>query len=171
MRFQRPEHTHPRDIIELPAITEPHQGTSYNPPVEAHTELILKAHEVEEKKAKEAEKMMAIKDRIGRGFVATRSIEDGVPEGMTVDEGAGDDVEGEAGGEEAPIAKKMPERKTKQQKAKAARLRAEVGYTHLIPLFFRTDSFATETSPPRKIPQKAHGTHALLHLHQVSTRP
>jgi len=128
-RSQRPEHTHPRDIIELPAVTEPHQGTSYNPPVEAHTELILKAHEMEEKKAKEAEKMMAIKDRIGRGFVAKGSIEEGVPEGMTVDEGAGDDVEGEAGGDEAPIAKKMAERKTKQQKAKAARLRAEVSYT------------------------------------------
>jgi nucleolar protein 53 len=84
---------------------------------------------MEEKKAKEAEKMMAIKDRIGRGFVAKRSIEEGVPEGMTVDGGAEDDVEGEAGGEEAPIAKKMPERKTKQQKAKAARLRAEVSYT------------------------------------------
>jgi nucleolar protein 53 len=84
---------------------------------------------VEEKKVKEAEKMIAIKERFGRGFIAKRSTDEGVPEGMTIDEGAGDDVDDEAGRAEAPIAKKLPERKTKQQKAKAARLRVEASYT------------------------------------------
>ena len=87
MAFQRPEHPHPRDIIQLPAISEPHQGTSYNPPVEAHTELILKASEVEVKRAKEADRMMEVKNRIGRAVVGKAAWEGDGVEGMIVDDG------------------------------------------------------------------------------------
>ena len=154
-RSQRPDHPHQRDVIELPAITEPHQGTSYNPPVEAHTELILKAHEVEEKKVKEAERMQEVKERIGRAFVVIRSGEEGVPEGMTVDDAVGgEDVEDGQGGEEAPIAKKMPERKTKQQKAKATRLRAEVGHSTNCSLLPYTEFFPNRNAPSLKNPSK-----------------
>lgn len=125
---QRPEHPHPRDIIQLPAISEPHQGTSYNPSVEAHTELILKASEAEVKRAKEVDRMMEVKNRIGRAVVGKAAWEEDGVEGMIVDDGVDGaaDLEGVEGDVETPIMKKIPERKTKQQKAKAARLRAEV---------------------------------------------
>ncbi|KAF7345354.1 Ribosome biogenesis protein NOP53 [Mycena venus] len=56
-----PVHSHPRDKIEVPAILEPHQGTSYNPPAVAHQELLLKAHEIEEKRVEKAAKLAETK--------------------------------------------------------------------------------------------------------------
>ncbi|KIK00964.1 hypothetical protein K443DRAFT_592145 [Laccaria amethystina LaAM-08-1] len=45
-----------RDIIQVPAIVESNQGTSYNPPAEAHQERILKATTgAAEKRLREAE--------------------------------------------------------------------------------------------------------------------
>lgn len=123
--FQRPTLSHPRDTIQLAAIPEPHQGTSYNPPLDAHTELILKANAVEEQRAKEAERLIEVKERIGRA-IGVVDTQDGVPEGMVVDDREVDDEEMEMEDGEKPIKGKVPERKTKQQKAKAARQRAEV---------------------------------------------
>lgn len=118
---------HPRDIIEIPAIAEPHQGTSYNPPVDAHTELIVKANEMEERRAKEVERLVEIKDKIARAITGTDVTQEGVPAGMVVDERGEEDEEGAEGEDgDKPLAKKAPERKTKQQKQKAARQRAEV---------------------------------------------
>jgi len=70
--------------------------------------------------------MIEVKERIGKAFVVKGAGDEGVAEGMILDEGveAGDD-EGVDVGDQSPIVKKVPERKTKQQKAKAARLRAE----------------------------------------------
>jgi len=96
--------------------------------VQAHTELILKASEMEEKRAKEEDRLKEVKARIGRAIVVSGTGEGGV-DGMIVDEGVGHDMQEEVIGEEVLPAKKMPERKTKQQRAKAARLRAEVGPT------------------------------------------
>lgn len=115
-------------MIEIPAIAEPHQGTSYNPPLDAHTELIVKANNMEERRAQEAERLVEVKDRIGKAIaVLGLDAQEGVASGMVVDDRADEkgDVEQEDE-EEKPLAKKAPERKTKQQKAKAARLRAEV---------------------------------------------
>lgn len=127
-QLQRPTTTQIRDIIEIPAIDEPHQGSSYNPPVGAHTELITKANRLEEKRFEEAEKLKAIKEKISGAVGDGVPGEDGVPAGMVVDNNANsDDEDGEVGdGDDAPLPKKMPARKTKQQKAKAARQRAEV---------------------------------------------
>lgn len=73
---------------------------------------------------------MDVKAKIGRAIVV-KATEEGVAPGMIVDTGVDEDnVEGQEGGEEVPIVKKMPERKTKQQKAKAFRLRAEVCQTN-----------------------------------------
>ena len=47
----------------MPGIVEPHQGTPYNPPVEAHQEVILKAYEAEEKRLREAEKLAEVKKK------------------------------------------------------------------------------------------------------------
>jgi nucleolar protein 53 len=114
-------------VIELPAITEPHQGTSYNPPVHAHTELIIKANEVEERRAKEAERLLDVKERISRAVAVSGAGEGGVGD-MIVDNDVVSGEEEEVTGEEVLPAKKLPERKTKQQKTKAARLRAEVSH-------------------------------------------
>ncbi|KAF7973063.1 hypothetical protein HWV62_16242 [Athelia sp. TMB] len=124
-KIKRPTLAHPKDVIEIPAIAEPHQGTSYNPPVDAHTELILKAGDLEERRAKEAERLVEVKQRIGKAVTTAGVTQEGVPEGMVVDErGDDEDAEGEEEGE-GPLAKKPPTRKTKQQKSKAARQRAE----------------------------------------------
>lgn len=59
---------------------------------------------------------------------------DGGVEGMLVDKpGEEDEVELDAEGE--PIVKKMPARKTKQQRRKAEKQRVEVGQNSLLPLF------------------------------------
>jgi len=121
-QIRRPTLAHPRDVIEIPAIVEPHQGTSYNPPVDAHTELILKADDLEERRAKEAERLIEVKQRIARAGSTAGVTPEGVPEGMVVDEGVDDDeVEVEGDDMEGPLAKKAPARKTKQQRSKAAR--------------------------------------------------
>jgi len=47
---------HPKHVINAPAVAEPHQGTSYNPSIEAYQELLLQAHEKEEKRVFSAER-------------------------------------------------------------------------------------------------------------------
>ena len=125
-QLQRPTTTQIRDIIEIPAIDEPHQGSSYNPPVGAHTELITKANQAEEKRFEEAEKLKAIKEKISGAMVDGVPGHDGVPAGMVVDENAGSDDDNDRVDVGVLLRKKMPARKTKQQKAKAARQRLEV---------------------------------------------
>lgn len=123
-RLQPPAHRHPRHAIEIPAIEEPHPGTSYNPHIDAHKELILKAHEIEEKRLKDTEKFAAVKSKIE---MARQNQEDavGVVAGMKLDINTAEDEVNEPESEMA-LPKKMPERKTKQQRSKAKRVLAEV---------------------------------------------
>ncbi|KAH7928988.1 P60-like protein [Leucogyrophana mollusca] len=124
-KIKKPDLGHPRDAIELPAIAEPHQGASYNPPASAHEALILKAYAVEHRRAQEADRLAAIRQRIAS---ARRPAEEGdvvgVPAGMVVDEVGGDEDVDDAAAE-VVIPTKLPARKTKQQHARAAKLRAE----------------------------------------------
>ncbi|EAU83781.2 hypothetical protein CC1G_07516 [Coprinopsis cinerea okayama7 len=126
----------PRAQIEVPAVAEPHQGTSYNPPVEAHQELLLQAHEAEAKRVAELEKMAETKRKMEGALREVDPEEEdmSVPPGMKVDlPGEGDDGkddeeggEGEGEGEEVPVApKKQPKMKTKADKNRAARVAAE----------------------------------------------
>ncbi|KIJ93614.1 hypothetical protein K443DRAFT_12742, partial [Laccaria amethystina LaAM-08-1] len=73
-----------QDIIQVPAIVEPHQGTSYNPPVEAHREPILKTYEAEEKRLREAEKLAEMK-KIEEAH-AVEPHEEGLAAGMKLAE-------------------------------------------------------------------------------------
>lgn len=123
---------------------EPHQGTSYNPPVDAHTELILKADDLEQRREKEAERLKEIKARISGAVGSVGGTQDGVPEGMALDEAIEDDEtqgEGEGDDVDGPSVKKAPTRKTKQQRTKAARQRAEVCS------IFPTITFTTKDAP------------------------
>ena len=129
-QLQRPTTAQIRDIIEIPAIDEPHQGSSYNPPVEAHTELITKANQAEEKRFEEAERLKAIKEKISGAVGDGVPGQDGVPAGMVVDENVDSDEE-DAVDVDVPLRKKLPARKTKQQRAKAARQIAEVNLSSL----------------------------------------
>lgn len=120
--LQPPSHKDPRQAIEIPAVLEPHQGTSYNPPADAHQELLLQAHETEEKRVKEAEKLAEVKAKMDS---ARDNSEDplGVPPGMKLDTETLDRDEDE---DTLSIPRKAPERKTKQQRRKAANILAEV---------------------------------------------
>ncbi|KAF7309510.1 Ribosome biogenesis protein NOP53 [Mycena indigotica] len=104
--IKAPKHSNPRDAIEVPAIVDPHQGTSYNPTPDAHNELLRAAVEAKFERAKD------------------NFVEDvpGVPSGMKVDEPVNDSEEDE---ETEVVPKSIPQRKTKAQRNKAARLLAE----------------------------------------------
>jgi nucleolar protein 53 len=127
-RVEAPILPHPRDVIEVPAIAAPHHGTSYNPPAAAHQELLLKAHEIEERRVREATKLAAVKEKMDQGWKAeAENSNEGVAAGMMVDsttpETDDDDITGV--GEVRPT-NRRPERKTIQQRKKAAKLLAEV---------------------------------------------
>ncbi|KAJ7065292.1 ribosome biogenesis protein Nop53/GLTSCR2 [Mycena amicta] len=122
-KIKAPKHAHPRDEIEVPAIVEPHQGTSYNPPVAAYKELLRTAVEMEEKREAEAVKLAEEKAKFARAKENAVEYVPGVPAGMTVDKPV-DDGERDAA-DEVVIPKEMPPRKTKAQRNKAARLLAE----------------------------------------------
>ncbi|KAK7031589.1 ribosome biogenesis protein NOP53 [Favolaschia claudopus] len=122
-KIKAPVHSHPRDQIQVPAILEPHQGTSYNPPAEAHQELLFKAHQQEEKRVEKAAKLAETKAKMEQATVYAEDETPGVPAGMKMDESA--PIEEEDGDAAEAIPKKMPERKTKAQRNKAAKLLAQ----------------------------------------------
>lgn len=109
---------------------EPHQGSSYNPPAEAHQELLLKAAEIEKKKLEDLEKMADVKRKMENAQI-TQDYDIGVAPGMTVqpledvDEIDAKDEEDEAGSSVTKVA----ERKTKSQRNKMARVLAEVSHS------------------------------------------
>ncbi|KAJ7678262.1 ribosome biogenesis protein Nop53/GLTSCR2 [Mycena polygramma] len=117
-----PVHGHPRDKIEVPAILEPHQGTSYNPPADAHQELILKAAEMEEKRVEKAAKLAETKTKIDSATVDPAGEILGVPSGMKLDVPTAMDQDEEVPVASEVIPKKMPERKTRAQRNKAAKI-------------------------------------------------
>jgi nucleolar protein 53 len=120
---------HPRDLIELPAVVEPHQGTSYNPPASAHQELLLKAHEIEEQRERDANKVARVKEAMELAWNQGETIQVGVAPGMVVDSVQSDAEDERPSSERAiGVVVKTTERKTKQQRRKAARLLAEVYY-------------------------------------------
>ncbi|RXW11745.1 hypothetical protein EST38_g14110 [Candolleomyces aberdarensis] len=118
--------TKPSDMIDIPAVVEPHQGTSYNPPVDAHLELIRKAHEVEERRVLEAEKLAETKKKMEAARIDVDDGADGaVPAGMKIDTTADDWEEEEEEKDDQGVVRKQPKPKSKAQKNKAAKLLAE----------------------------------------------
>jgi len=122
-KVKAPDVPHPRAAITLPAVPAPHAGTSYNPPEAAHTTLLLAAHEVELRRLQEAETLEATKARI---LGARNTDGDGTTRGMLIDKPGDDPAESEREPESVDHnAVSVPQRKTKQQRRKAAKLRAE----------------------------------------------
>ncbi|KAJ6590420.1 ribosome biogenesis protein Nop53/GLTSCR2 [Mycena vulgaris] len=117
-----PIHGHPRDKIEVPAILEPHQGTSYNPPADAHEELLLKAYGIEEKRVEKAAKLAETKAKFEAAKLDVDEVTVlGVPSGMKLDDFTPMEEDEDAANAEE-ITKKMPPRKTKAQRNKAAKI-------------------------------------------------
>ena len=120
--MKAPSTSHPRSTIELPAITTPHQGASYNPPAEAHQDLLRAAHAVEEEETKGVDTGRDVHDRMKHARQLGDVTQEGLPPGMALHE-----VEEEE--EEETIAllvKPAPARKTKQQRTRAQRVLEEV---------------------------------------------
>ncbi|KZT64456.1 tumor suppressor protein Gltscr2 [Daedalea quercina L-15889] len=116
----------PRSHIALPAVSAPHEGTSYNPLVTSHQELLRTAHEIEERRLREAEKLEEVKRRMDAARAAVLEQQEGVASGMTIQ--PIDDADADAAEEDTkdlPPVKTVPERKTKKERRKLERLRAE----------------------------------------------
>lgn len=122
-----PSTSHPRSMIELPAISTPHQGTSYNPPAEAHHDLLRSAHEVEEEAMKGADKGQDVRERIMQARQQDHVTEEGLPPGMAL-HGVNEDEEEEP---VTALVKPAPVRKTKQQRRKVKRVVEEVRFSSL----------------------------------------
>ncbi|KAF8508729.1 tumor suppressor protein Gltscr2 [Hysterangium stoloniferum] len=113
--------------IPIPAVLQPHQGTSYNPLETAHKDLLLGAHEIELRREAEAAKFDGVKERMES---ARRAVAEEIgAAGMIVDKGDGpDEDEGRtvANGEDPIVpTHKAPPRKTQKQRRKAAQILAE----------------------------------------------
>ena len=116
-------------MIEIPAVSTPHQGASYNPPAEAHQDLLRAAHEVEEEESKDADKGRDVHERVTRTRQLGDVIQEGLPPGMSLHE-----VEEEEEEETVtPLVKSPPSRKTKQQRRRAQRALEEVTPIVVIP--------------------------------------
>ncbi|KAF9484273.1 P60-like protein [Pholiota conissans] len=124
-----PSTTTTRDLIAVPAITQPHQGTSYNPPVDAHTELIEQAAAIEQKRLEAAEKLAATKEKMHAAKGSSGVFDISVAAGMTVqkitEDGEEEEDEEDEAVEQTATSKKDATRKTSAQKNKAARLLKE----------------------------------------------
>lgn len=114
--------TNPRKFISLPAVPLPHAGTSYNPVVDAHTELLHQAHNQEEVRLREDVRWKDIGQAI-KEAVSTEPSRGA--EGMVIDI-PGSDAMDEENAEDAPLPpQKNPQRKTKAARRKAAKALAE----------------------------------------------
>ncbi|KIJ16577.1 hypothetical protein PAXINDRAFT_30674, partial [Paxillus involutus ATCC 200175] len=121
--IKKPDLGHPRDIIDVPAVSVPHQGASYNPPVLAHEELLMEAYKAEQRRQEESAKLAALRKKIeqARAFAAN-DVTEGVPRGMVVDEINDEEVVTTV---DMAVSTKRPMRKTKQQRARMEKQRAE----------------------------------------------
>jgi hypothetical protein len=126
--FKGPSSLRPHTSLGLSAVNLPHGGTSYNPTLEDHQELLLKAHEAEAKRVAEQEKWNGVKEQMMKARQSqTDEYDEGVAPGMKVDQPVEQsDAEGGSDEGENGLVKKSSKPKTKKQRRKAAVLLAEV---------------------------------------------
>lgn len=138
-----------RDMIYAPAVPSPHQGISYNPPVNAYRDLLRSAHQVEERKVVEEEKYGKVKEAMDSARRTIYGSEVPTAEGMIIDvplEDAEDVVDAENAVNEtveqkgeSSVAEKRTRRKTTQQRQKALRVLEEVSKFLLIRVWHLID--------------------------------
>lgn len=113
-------------MIAVSAVSTPHQGTSYNPPVDAYQNLLSTAVEAEKKRLEEEGKYDSIKSKI---HAAVASGAEEAIEGMVIDIPGDDDEQEEENGdlkENIAVPAHPTRRKTQQQRRKALRIAREV---------------------------------------------
>lgn len=118
-----------KNSIEVPAIPQPHQGTSYNPLETAHRELLLTAHEIEVRREAAGIKLEGFKQKMEAARLVAQA-ELG-PGGMKVDAGdeyVDDESNVESSKDVIAPPTKPPPRKTQKQRRKAAELLLQVKY-------------------------------------------
>lgn len=126
----------PSRSIKKVAIDLPHAGLSYNPSLEAHQDLLRAAYEIELQREVEASKQQELKEKMEalKRLTVEDAGEDGLDpskkfKGMRIDVPDDATPNFDFADEETtnfvPV-KKASVRKTKSEKAKAARSRAEV---------------------------------------------
>ncbi|KAG8761863.1 hypothetical protein FRC11_012674 [Ceratobasidium sp. 423] len=101
-------------------VVYPDAGTSYNPTYEEHQELLRTAHEREAKRVEDIEKAEEVRRRME---AAWEKKGERIVEGMLVDVGEENEEDVEEGEHLDPV--QPPQRKTAQQRRKAARALAE----------------------------------------------
>ena len=89
----------------------------------------MEACEVERRRQQETDRLAEVRRRVAAARTHGANATEGLPLGMTLDEITQDDSE-PAPEQDAVVPKKPPVPKTKQQRAKALRLRAEVGFLY-----------------------------------------
>lgn len=125
--IQAPATTRVRDQIAIPAVSEPHPGISYNPPVNAHQELIAHAAAEEEKRLKEQDNLAKVKIKMEEARLENSDAigtSRGAP-GMKIDEPLDEDVKEEEA-DNAIVKPLSLQRKTKAQRNREAKLLSEV---------------------------------------------
>ncbi|KAL4072336.1 P60-like protein [Scleroderma citrinum] len=123
--IKKPEISHPRDIIDVPAVLVPPQGASYNPAVQAHGELLLEAYQVEKRKQDEADRLAEYRKQIDQARQTSfGDVADDVPPGMIVDE-IQEDADEPIPTDEAVVPRRPLARKTKQQRTRMLKQKAE----------------------------------------------
>jgi len=109
--------------IPIPAVLQPHQGTSYTPLEMAHKDLLLSAHKIEQRREAETAKFEGVKEQMKS---ARRAVAEEVgAAGMIVDKGDGPDEDDDGREDRIVPAHKAPPRKTQKQRRKAAQILAE----------------------------------------------
>ncbi|KAG9007071.1 hypothetical protein FRB90_009559 [Tulasnella sp. 427] len=111
-----------RQTIALKAVSDPHAGTSYNPAVEAHQELLRKAVDVEEVREAKRRKLQEGRERTRQ--LAKELEEKGEKAEMAVDLPADEDVDQEEetnATDDLQAKKKNPKKKLKRAKRAATR--------------------------------------------------
>jgi nucleolar protein 53 len=129
-RYTQPRIKPLRSIISATAVSAPHQGSSYNPPVDAYKDLLSTAVKAEEKRLKEQQKYDDIKNNIKAAI--TNGTETAV-EGMIIDIPGDEDqrdVEDAHSQEDNVVPTRPARRKTQQQRRKALQIAQEVGIQH-----------------------------------------
>jgi len=125
-----PNHPTLASHISLPAIPTPHAGQSYNPTLETHAALLLQEHEKEVVRQAEYAKAEAVQAKLDevRALRVGEGIGSGAP-GMKVDGAADDEVpedQEEQEQEVVVVTSTVPKRKTRQQRARAAKQLADL---------------------------------------------
>ena len=106
----------------------PPQGASYNPPVQAHEQLLLEAYQIEKRKQDEVDRLAEYRKQIdGAQRNSLGHIADGVPPGMTVDEIV-ENVDEPVPTGNVVVPPRASARKTKQQRARILKQKVEVSH-------------------------------------------